>query len=224
MKKVYLGLAIAGLLAGCAAPSDSAKTEMAAPAANEASMVVAAGTGDNLVADPHIVEFRANSGKSDVWKKHADKNNGLGDVGSSKVSAFEDEGSVRIRFISASDDFSAMPGLSQQVNGLAPNTDYVLSLYVEDKKGGASPTSVVVGATDAAGQELAEQEFHVASMNNAPHADRKSFRQVAVEFNSGGNTSATIFAKLKVDDASAITGDIDKASEIRVDAFSLAKK
>ncbi|GAB7219884.1 hypothetical protein [Vibrio comitans] len=221
MKKMYLGLAIAGLLAGCAAPSDNAKTEMAAPATN---VVVAAGTGDNLIVDPNIVEFRANSGKSDVWKKHADKNNGLGDVGSSKVSAFADEGSVRIRFISASDDFSAMPGLSQQVNGLAPNTDYVLSLYVEDKKGAASPTSVVIGATDAAGEELAEQEFHVASMDNAPKADRSSFRQVAVEFNSGGNTSATIFAKLKVDDAAAITGDIGKASEIRVDAFSVAKK
>ncbi|GEM80428.1 hypothetical protein [Vibrio superstes] len=221
MKKMYLGLAIAGLLAGCATPSDNAKTEMAAPATNA---VVAAGTGDNLVADPNIVEFRANSGKSDVWVKHSDKNNGLGDVGSSKVSAFEDEGSVRLRFISASDDFSAMPGLSQQVNGLAPNTDYVLSLYVEDKKGSASPTSVVIGATDAAGKELAEQVFHVASMDNAPKADRSSFRQVAVEFNSGGNTSATIFAKLKIDDASAISGDIGKATEIRVDAFSVAKK
>ncbi|GEA49696.1 hypothetical protein VIN01S_05000 [Vibrio inusitatus NBRC 102082] len=217
---MYLGLVVAGLLAGCAAPSDNATTT---PEAKETGKVMAVATG-NLIADPNIVEFRANSGTSDVWNKLADKNNGLGDVGSSKVSAFEDEGSVRIRFVASSDDFSAMPGLSQQVNGLQANTDYTLSLYVEDKKGAASPTSVVVGATDATGKELVEQTFHVASMTNAPQADRKSFRQVAVEFNSGSNTTATIFAKLKIDDASAISGDIGKETEIRVDAFSLTKK
>ncbi|WP_299692294.1 hypothetical protein [uncultured Vibrio sp.] len=215
-------LAIAGLLAGCASPNDN--TTAVTPAAEDTNMVMPVATGDNLIADPNIVEFRANSGKSDVWKKHADKNNGLGDVGSSKVSAFADEGSVRIRFINASDDFSATPALSQQVNGLKPNSDYILSLYVEDKKGAASPTSVIVGATDVAGQELVEQAFHVASMNDAPHGDRKSFRQVAVEFNSGNNTSATIFAKLKIDDASAISGDVSKRTEIRVDAFSLTAK
>ncbi|MDR9827609.1 hypothetical protein RCJ22_18560 [Vibrio sp. FNV 38] len=223
MKKIYLGLAIAGLLTGCVATSDNAPAEKMN---KETNMVVAAATGDNLVADPHIVEFRANSGKSDVWKRHGDKNNGLGDVGSSKVSAFEDEGSVRLRFVDSSDDFSATPGLSQQVNGLVPNSDYVFSVYVEDKKGQASPTSVIAGVTDVQGKELVEQTFHVASMHDAPHGDRKSFRQVAVEFNSGSNTSAIIFTKLKIDDVSAVKdkGDTGKATEIRVDAFSVAKK
>ncbi|CAM2955717.1 hypothetical protein [Vibrio rarus] len=222
MKKMYLALAIAGLLAGCATPSDNASTAAVAPAANTTAV-----SGDNLIADAQISDFRANSGRSDVWHKDADKKNGLGDVGSSKVSAFKsDEGSARLRFISADDDFSATPGLSQQVNGLTPNTDYVYSVYFEDKKGDASPTALIAGVNDASGSELTAKTFHVSDLADAPHAERKSFHKVSVEFNSGSNTTATIFAKLKVTDKSALNMDanIGKQTEVRVDQFSLAKK
>ncbi|WP_413691504.1 lipoprotein [Psychromonas sp. KJ10-2] len=64
MKKIYLGLTIAALLTGCANTAQTTST-----ASNNASTVVAVASGDNLIADPQLTEFRSNSGKSDVWKK-----------------------------------------------------------------------------------------------------------------------------------------------------------
>ncbi|OBT13889.1 hypothetical protein A9264_01745 [Vibrio sp. UCD-FRSSP16_10] len=223
MKKVYLALAITGLLAGCATQGNNAPAT--SDAANTAAPVVAV-SGKNLVADPQIAEFRANKGQSDVWVKVAKKNDGLGDVGSSKVSAFaSDEGSARIRFIGENDDFSATPGLTQQIN-VAPNTDYVFSLYFEDKKGEASPTSLLAGAMGTDGKAISEETFHVSDLGDAPRADRSTFRQVTVAFNTGSNTSVSVFAKLKVTDKSALNmgGNIGKQTEVRVDGFSLAAK
>lgn len=221
MKKLYLGLAIAGLLAGCASTDDSASNNSSAAATNSSSTAAA------TIADPQLTAFRSNSGKSDFWVKTADKNAGKGDVGSSKDTAFGDEGSARLRFISASDDFSAQPGLSQQINGLKTNTDYVLSFYYADKKGPMSITEVIAGANGADGKTLGEQAVHVKNLSTAPQGEvKKSFRQAQVEFNSGSNTSATIYAKLKVTDASAIdtSGDIGKQTEVRIDEFKLSEK
>ncbi|WP_040890285.1 hypothetical protein [Vibrio ezurae] len=224
MKKMYLALAIAGLLAGCATQGNNAPEKATAPAASSSMAMV---TGDNLIVDPQISDFRANSGKSDVWVKYSNKNAGLGDVGSSKVSAFQsDEGSARLRFISANDDFSATPGLLQTVNGLKANTDYVYSVYFEDRKGPMSPTALLAGVQGIDGKVISEQTVTAADLADAPHADRKSFKQVVVEFNSGNNTSATVFAKLKVVDKSALdmAGNIGKQTEVRVDGFSLTAK
>ncbi|MPW36689.1 hypothetical protein [Vibrio sp. B1Z05] len=223
MKKMYLALAIAGLLAGCATQGNNAPS--ATPA--KATATTAMATGDNLIVDPQISEFRANSGKSDVWVKDANKSEGLGDVGSSKVSAFQsDEGSARLRFVSANDDFSATPGLLQTVNGLSANTDYVFSLYFEDRKGAMSPTELIAGVEGIDGKVIEEKTVSAADLSDAPHADRKSFKQVTVAFNSGNNTSATVFAKLKLADKSALNmdGNIGKQTEVRVDGFSLTAK
>ncbi|GAM67053.1 alginate lyase precursor [Vibrio sp. JCM 19236] len=228
MKKVYLGLAIAGLLAGCASTSDTASAKKETNAATAAtSSVVIKSSASSLINDPQLTAFRSNSGKSDFWRKEADKNNGKGDVGSSKDSAFDDEGSARIRFISSSDDFSSVPGLSQTVEGLKPNTDYVLSFYLSDKKGANSVSEVLAGATGADGKELGESVIHVSQLSNSPVGEvKKSFRQAQVEFNSGDNTSATIYTRMRITDASAINmdGDIGKQTEVRVDEFALTKK
>lgn len=217
MKKVFLGLAIASLLAGCAATSDNTTA---------GAMVTSAAPGTNLVSDSDISTFRANKGTSDVWIKHANKSDGKGDVGSSKVSAFEDEGSIRIRFVDSGDDFSSKPGVSQQVNGLLPNTDYVYSVYYEDRKGGLSESELVAGVMSVEGKVLNEKAFHINDLNSAPQGLRQSFRQASVAFNSGSNTSAVIYAKMNIVDASALNmnGDIGKETEVRVDQFSVIQK
>ena len=221
MKRIYLGLTIAALLTGCANTAQTTST-----ASNNASTVVAVASGDNLIADPQLTEFRSNSGKSDVWKKSANKNAGLGDAGSSKDTAFDEEGSSRLRFVSANDDFSAQPGLTQQVLGLQPNTDYQLSLYYNDKKGDDSISELVFGVDGMTGESLVSKTVHVSELANAPQgAVKKRFKQTAVNFNSGSNVSVTIYAKLHITDPSQIdsSGDIGKQTEVRIDEFKLSK-
>jgi len=223
MKQAYLGLAIATLLAGCVT-TDQATT--AQEGASIAQAVTAIATGENLIQDPQLTEFRSNSGKSDVWKKNSNKNAGLGDAGSSKDSAFGSEGSSRLRFIAATDDFSAEPGLSQTVLGLQPNTDYQLSLYYNDKKGEQSISQLVYGVTGTNGGTLATKTVHISELADAPQGDvKKGFRQTAINFNSGSNVSVTVYANLKITDPSKIDsdGDIGKQTEVRIDEFKLSK-
>jgi len=230
MKKVYLGLTIAALLTGCANTADTTKSVAAsvAPETTKTAVAIAAvATGENLIIDPQLTEFRSNSGKSDVWEKDADKKNGLGDAGSSKDSAFDYEGSSRLRFVAATDDFSAQPGLSQKVLGLKQNTDYQLSLYYSDKKGEMSPSQLVFGVNNIAGQSIVTKTVHVSELANAPQgALKKHFRQTVVNFNSGSNVAVTVYAKLQITDASkiALDGDIGKQTEVRIDEFKLAEK
>jgi len=222
MKKIYLGLTIAALLTGCA---NTAQTTSAA--STKADAVVAVTSGENLIIDPQLTEFRSNSGKSDVWKKEADKNAGLGDAGSSKDTTFDEEGSSRLRFVSATDDFTAQPGLTQQVNGLQPNTDYQLSLYYNDKKGDDSISELVFGVNGMTGKSLASKTTHVSELANAPQgAVKKRFKQTVLNFNSGANVSVTIYAKLHITDPSQIdpSGDIGKQTEVRIDEFKLIKR
>ncbi|MGV2990190.1 hypothetical protein ACE1OE_21375 [Vibrio sp. E150_011] len=228
MKKVFLGLAIASLLAGCASTDDNtpaaSETTMAAPVAT--TVVMTSGAND-LISDPQLTQFRSNSGKSDFWRKDADKKNGKGDVGSSKDTAFDDEGSARIRFVSASDDFSSQPGLSQEVSGLKANTDYILSFYYNDKKGADSVSELIAGAKGTDGKILGEKTIHVNDLGDSPKgAVKKSFRQASVEFNTGSQTTAVIYTKMAITDPSKIdmNGDIGKQTEVRVDEYSLTAK
>ncbi|MDR9826906.1 hypothetical protein RCJ22_14940, partial [Vibrio sp. FNV 38] len=80
----------------------------------------------NHVADPQFEQFWSSSAKAVVWIKLADKESGKGDVGSSKESAFNQQGSARIRFLKPTDDFTYQPALAQTVNGLLVNTDYMM--------------------------------------------------------------------------------------------------
>lgn len=207
MKKIYLGLAIVGILSGCAASK---------PAAPK----------DNLIMDPHFSELRADDGKSKYWRKSDGKNKGLGQAGTSKSTAFGDEGSIRIRFISKNDDFTVEPGVTQLVKGLVPNTDYTFSLYYQDKRGNDSVAQLLYGVIDGSGKSLADNSIHVSDVRYNPRGNVDSgFRQTYVSFNSGANASVTVYAKLHINDPSKIDlkGDIPKQTEVRIDEFKLKK-
>ncbi|GLT15272.1 hypothetical protein [Vibrio algivorus] len=216
MKKIVLGLAVSSLLMGCASTSDDTAS----------SATTSAQTG-SLIQDGQLTDFRANSGSSDIWVKHADKSAGLGDVGSSKDTAFDDEGSARIRFVSANDDFTATPGLTQQISGLAKNTDYTLSFYYYDNKGNNSPSEVEVGLKDSTGKIIASKTVHARDVAQNPSGSVKSgFKLTTLDFNSGSNTNAQVFLYMSITDPSQIdkNGDIGKQTEVRVDEFKITKK
>ncbi|MGV3002326.1 hypothetical protein [Vibrio sp.] len=215
MKRIVLSLVVSSLLMGCTITSGDATP----------STTTAAQTGD-LIQDGQLTDFRANSGSSDIWIKHADKNAGLGDVGSSKDTAFDDEGSARIRFMSANDDFSAKPGLTQDISGLQPNTDYTLSFYYYDKKGNNSLSELDVGLKDISGKVIASKTLHARDVSQNPSGAVKSgFKLTTLDFNSGSNTNAQVFLYMSITDPSQIdkNGDIGKQTEVRVDEFKITK-
>lgn len=183
------------------------------------------------VQDPQLTEYRADKGKSSVWLSHEDSSGGLGDVGSSKDSAFGDEGSSRFRFKRdvSNHDFNSKPGLSQIVSGLPANTDMSFSLYYCDKKGANSPTQLHFGVREVipnaplAGTVLADAKAHVKDLALAPQGDnKKCFRQVAVDFNTGNNTQVEIFSLLDVDTSQELS--LEKELEVRVDEFAISPK
>lgn len=207
MKKIYLGLAISALLTGCVTTTTQAPR-------------------DNLILDPNLTQFRADNGSSKVWRKNDGRKVGLGEAGTSKSSSTDEKGSVRIRFLSKNDDFTAEPGITQLVRNVLPNTDYNYSLYYQDKRGNDSVPKLAYGVIDANGRSLADNVVHVSDVRYNPRGESdQSFRQTYISFNSGNNTQVTIYAKLQISDPSKIDmkGDIAKQTEIRLDQFKLKK-
>ncbi|MEE1674998.1 hypothetical protein SNR37_000320 [Agarivorans aestuarii] len=183
------------------------------------------------VQDHQLTEYRADKGKSAVWLSHEDSSGGLGDVGSSKDSAFGEVGSSRFRFKRdvSNHDFNSKPGLSQVVSGLPANTDMSYSLYYCDKKGANSPTQLHFGVREVitnaplAGTVLADTKVHVKDLAQAPQGEnKKCFRQVSIDFNTGNNTQVEIFSLLEVNTSQELS--LDKELEVRVDEFAIEKK
>lgn len=221
MKKVYAGLAIAALLTGCASTSTpDNRTEATVKSASEVS------SSKNLIRDPQFTKFRASNGGKGAWIKDVPNKAAHGNVSSSKDTAFDDEGSARIRFKAKNPNLYAQPGVSQMVTGLEKNTDYQLSLYYSDKRRNKSYTELIMEVTNKQGDEIARKKVHNSELTGAPRGKVKShFRQTFLTFNSGNNTTVKISAKLGITDPSQIdlNGDIGKQTEIRVDDFVLIK-
>lgn len=201
----------------------------------------------NYIQDNQLSDYRADSGYSEVWISHERSDEGLGDVGSSKDSAFGGEGSARYRFKHDQDnnDFTAKPGLSQVITGLPTHTDFTYSLYVCDKKGTKSQTRIYFGVRTIVEDDLLTDDVRevkdislsgalikASRVHNSEFAGelsdakrgakKKCFRQVSLDFNTGVHSNVEIFALLDVHTTG--TPDLSKDLQIRVDEFSLTKK
>lgn len=210
MKKVYMGLIAAVLVTGCAST-----TSDKIPA------------NGNLIKDPQFTTFRLESGSNGVWQKELLEEKEYGHVGSSKDTAFGEDGCVRLRFTSKNAHFSAQPAISQTVDNIQKNSNYELSMYLSDKKGVNSVSTLILEISDTNGDLIDRQEIHTRTLATAPRGEvKKHFRQILMNFNSGDASKVKITAKLKITDPSKIdlAGDIGKQTEIRLDEFSLVKK
>lgn len=184
-------------------------------------------SAQNFIQDNQLTEFRRDKGESLVWLSHENREKGLGEVGSSKDTAFGVSGSSRFRFTRDLDnhDFTANPGLSQVVTGVPAYTDLTYSLYYCDKKGEDSQTQLyfgvrrVIEGAPLTGSVITEATVHNSDLVDAPTGNKKCFRQVSLDFNSGANTQVEIFSLLDVQ--TTTKPDISTELQVRVDEFSL---
>lgn len=146
---------------------------------------------------------------------------GIGQVQDSDNSSTSINGSIKFTHNDADSGTPYQPYIAQTVS-VEPNTEYTLSMYLLLKS--ADPQDAVVmfgahtgsavegGMFDSASVIVSKNSVytHLAEDNNA----QDSFRPDKLAFNSGANTSITIFAQYQ----STLGGDI------RIDQFSLTSQ
>ncbi|USD62144.1 polysaccharide lyase 6 family protein [Vibrio sp. SCSIO 43140] len=189
------------------------------------------------IIDHQLGQWRADSGSSEVWKTYEGSADGLGDVGSSGDSAFNDaaggNGSARIRFkdSESSHDFDSKPGMSQIVDELPTNTDMTYALYYCDNKGDSSLSTLYYGVRlPGEGSIVAHARAHVKDLDEAPRGSVKDcFRQVTLDFNTQDYDSLELFALMEIDTTNFTSEQIlasdqytDNELEVRIDEFSLS--
>ncbi|MCX2795496.1 hypothetical protein OQJ62_11245 [Microbulbifer thermotolerans] len=132
---------------------------------------------------------------------------GIGQVQDSSNSASGADGSIKFKYNAEDSGSPNEPRISQTVNVVA-YTDYTLSMYILEKNG--SDAKVKFGVLSSDGSTVvAEKLSDYSTLSGAPKGD-DSFRQDLITFNSGNNTSLTIFAEYQ-----------GSGSEVRVDDFRL---
>ncbi|MDO6746425.1 polysaccharide lyase 6 family protein [Gilvimarinus sp. 1_MG-2023] len=153
---------------------------------------------------------------------------GLGNVGSSNNSAFGDKGSVQLGY-SYPEDENSTPTLYQIIDGVLPNTEYTLSMYLLVKS--TSNSTATFGAQNEAGSvTLGEKiaDYDQLESSGAPESSEDGYYQASMTFNSGDNTSVRIFAQFNAESIANNPGgteqmdsDTRKIYELRVDNFEL---
>ncbi|MDN3718061.1 polysaccharide lyase 6 family protein [Vibrio breoganii] len=185
------------------------------------------------IQDGDLGQWRSDGGSSDFWLQQEGSSEGLGDVGSSGDSAFNDEGgtngSARIRFKAGEDtyDFTSTPGLSQKVSGIPMDTPMTYSLYYCDNKGDDSVSTLHYGVKDSEGNIISEARAHIKDLDDAPEGSVKScFKQVTLEFDSASNSDVEVFAYMEIDTSVGVDEllyqvENNKELEVRIDEFDL---
>ena len=143
---------------------------------------------------------------------------GIGQVQDSDNSSTNVNGSIKFTHNDADSGVPYQPYIAQTVN-VEPNTQYTLTMYVLLKSADPQDASVLFGVHT--GNAIQGDVFDTASIissKNAVYANlspdneaQDSFRPDTLTFNSGANSSITIFAQY----VSTAGGDI------RIDQFSL---
>ncbi len=171
------------------------------------------------IADPNFTNYKGNTDDVD-WINT--EGTGIGSAERSSNSASGADGSVKLRYKTAAD--VGEPSVHQRLTGIQPNAEHTFSLYVLEKSSSFSPTITmgVCGAdgTTVVASKVVDYEALVAA--DAPSGD-DSFRKDSLNFNSGANTSLTIFAKYNVNNIYNGGGGVegDANSDVRVDDVAL---
>lgn len=213
MRKIYLALAIAGGLAGCASNSDKAPVNT--------TPVPAMGK----VADGAFTRFALNGNSSGAWLVHATPDLGLGVVEATNITASGDPGSLRLFYPSINESSTLQEGLgvSQIIPNIEPDTDYLLTVYYRDEKGDESPNLLELGVKDMGVGSLTGNSVRTKTFTNDDidfdGDDTHGFRKVELAFNSGSNTTLEVYALTHLSSTENIdvNGDVASQTEVFID-------
>jgi poly(beta-D-mannuronate) lyase len=168
------------------------------------------------IKDGSFSRFTTGNSNSD-WTTY--EGAGIGQVQYSSNSATSNNGSARFKYNNGTE--IGTPRLTQVLSGLQPDTEYTLSMYALEKNN--SPISVTMGvyAGETAAVHASKIVDYAALVTaGAPQGD-DSFRQDKLTFNSGTNTTLTLFIEYNANTVIADGGsDID--TEFRVDEVTLS--
>ncbi|WP_105901328.1 hypothetical protein [Vibrio gangliei] len=205
MKKLYLALAVAGLLAGCSSNDDQAPVNT--------TPVPAMGK----VADGAFTRFALNNNTSGAWIVHENAELGQGKVEATTLTASGDAGAIRLYYpsVGPSSVLPMMgPGVSQIIPNIEPDADYVLTVYYRDEKGEESPNILELGVKDMGVGSLNGNVIRVKEFTNedidSDGDDTNGFRKVTMAFNSGSNTTLEVYALTHL----ANTDNLDSNNDI----------
>ncbi|MFH0266592.1 hypothetical protein [Vibrio rumoiensis] len=218
MRKLYLALAVAGLLAGCSSNSDQAPVNT--------TPVPAMGK----VADGAFTRFAINENSSGAWLVHANPELGQGDVEAANITASGDPGSLRLSYSSVNESSMQQvgPGVSQIIPNIEPDTDYMLTVYYRDEKGDKSPNVLELGVKDMGVGSMSGNNVRMKTFTNddidSDGDDTNDFRKVELAFNSGSNTTLEVYAMTYLNSLENIdvNGDIPHQTEVFIDDVVLS--
>lgn len=146
---------------------------------------------------------------------------GIGQVQDSSNSASGADGSIKFKHNDADNGTPYQPYIAQTVSVQA-NTEYTLTMYILLKDNDEQDATVLFGAHTGSAIEgdvfdsstvIASKDSVYGNLSEADEGD-DSFRPDVLVFNSGDNTTITIFAQYQ-----SVLGD-----DIRVDDFSLTSE
>jgi len=143
----------------------------------------------------------------------------LGQVQTSSNSASGSDGSLKFK-LNDETELGNM-GVTQLIENIVPNTTYTLSAYALEKNG--SDVTATIGVYDGdTTNVLASKVLDYAALDaaGAEESDDDSFLQDSFTFNSGSNTSLTLFVTYNPNNVFA-SGGTANDTEFRVDDISL---
>lgn len=143
---------------------------------------------------------------------------GIGQVQDSDNSSSNTEGSIKFTYNDADSGTPYDPYIAQTIT-VVPNTEYTITMYILLKDNDEQDATVIFGAHRGSAIEggMFDSSTLISSKNSV-YADlsqgdeaEDSFRPDSVTFNSGNNTTVTIFAQYQ-----SILGD-----DVRIDQFAV---
>ena len=195
------------------------------------SVTIFAGLDNQIesTANIQVAEFDRNGDEAFVSSASADnpwvivEGGTIGQVQVSGDSASGADGSLRFRYNTI--DENGSPMVSQTITGIQPNTDYEFSAWVRADDGITATMGVYAGdATNILNSKLLDFEALIAA--NAPRAN-DSFRRDSFSFNSGSNTTLTIFFEYTANNIHILNPEFESSgtianSDIRIDDVELS--
>ncbi|MFK7886799.1 MAG: chondroitinase-B domain-containing protein [Gammaproteobacteria bacterium] len=175
------------------------------------------------IADPSFDDFTGNASDPN-WTVNESSGN-TGQVQTTGNSATGTSGALKFRLNAGSGEVGGQ-GVTQDLTGIVPNTQYTLSAYVLYKRDRTDVTATIgvyeQGTTNVVASKVLDYQALEAA--GAMESEEDNFLLDSFTFDSGSQTGLTLFVTYNVNDVLATTADQSEAqadSELWVDDISL---